>query len=169
MTATENAAPAVDKSEQANRVIRNCSLLSIGAGILPFPVVDLVALGGVQVYAISELCGIYGIPFSRQRVKSILSAIAGGVAPAFAFPLAASLVKLVPVVGQAAGVATMPALTGTSTLVVGKIFKRHFEAGGGLHDVDVEAMKAEYAEEMEKAKEENAKSHGKKAAASAAA
>ena len=167
MTAAENAAPAVGKSEQANRMIRNCSLVSIGAGILPFPVIDLVALGGVQVYVIRELCKIYEIPFSKERVKGILSAIVGGVAPAVAFPVVASVVKIVPIVGQLASAVTMPALTAASTLAVGRIFKRHFEAGGGLDDVDVDTMKAEYADEMEKAKAQGAKSSGKKAAATA--
>ena len=169
MTAADEAATTVTKGEQANRLIRNCSLVSLGAGILPFPVIDLVALGGIQVYTISELCKIYEIPFSKQRVKGVLSAVAGGVAPAVALPVAVSIAKSIPIIGQIAAVATAPALTAASTLAVGRIFKRHFEAGGGLDDVDVETMKQEYAEEVEKAKEETSKARAGKKTASAAA
>jgi len=167
---TDDATTATTASEKADRLIRNSSLVSIGPGVLPIPVVDLVALGGIQVYVIRELCKIYDIPFSKQRVKGILSAIAGGAAPAIALPAAISVLKFIPIVGQAAAVATLPALTAASTLAVGRIFKRHFEAGGGLDDVDVETMKQEYGEEVEKAKAESGKSgaSGRKTASAAA-
>lgn len=169
MTSAEGILSAADRDTKADQLIRNCSLVSIVPGILPLPLIDLVALGGVQVYLVRALCGIYEIPFKKQRVKGILGAVIGGVAPAVVAPAAMSIVKSVPFIGALAGALTMPALTAASTLAVGRIFRNHFRAGGTLDDVDVDTMTAEYAEEVEKAKAETAsKSRGKKTASATA-
>lgn len=165
----EAAAPAVCPGCAADKLIRNCSLISIGAGILPLPLVDVAALGGLQVYMIRELCKIYEIPFEKERTKGILSAIGGGIAPIVALPAVVTLAKFIPVIGTVIGGLAMPALSAASTLAMGRIFKKHFAAGGSLSDVDVQEMSAEYQEEVEKAKVESTakKAAGKAASATA--
>lgn len=165
----ENPAQPVDKDAAADKLIRNCSLISIGAGIFPIPVVDVAALGGVQVYLIRELCKVYGIPFEKERVKNVLSAIAGSAAPMLAAPAVIALAKFVPGVGTLVGGLAMPGLSAASTLALGRIFKRHFACGGCLDDVDVQEMSAEYQEEVEEAKAKPAakKAGGKEAPATA--
>lgn len=158
-----------DKKVVADKLIRNCSLASIGAGIFPIPVVDLVALGGVQVYLVRELCKIYEIPFKKERVKGILGAIAGGTAPLVALPATVALAKFIPGIGTLAASVAMPGLSAASTVAFGRIFQRHFAAGGSLDDVDVDAMKTEYKEEVGQANEESAEKTARKTAKEAAA
>jgi len=147
---------SADQKILVDKLIRNCSLASFGAGIFPVPGVDLVALGGVQVYMVHELCKAYEIPFEKERVKGILGAIAGGTAPLVAAPAAAALAKFIPGIGSLGAAIVMPGLSVASTVAVGRIFQRHLAAGGTLDDVDVDAMKAEYQEEVDQAKEEAA-------------
>lgn len=159
----------VDREMAADKMIRNCSLASVGAGLFPIPIVDLAALGGVQVYLVRELCRIYEIPFEKKRVRGILSAIAGGAAPIVAAPAAVALVKFIPGIGSLAAAAAMPGLSAASTYAFGRIFQRHFAEGGDLDDVNVEEMSAEYQEEVAKAKEEAAEKAPRKSAKEAAA
>jgi len=166
-TEVQTETPPVDMDVAADKMIRNCSLASVGAAIFPIPVVDIVALGGVQVYLIRELCKIYELPFDKEQVRSILGAIVGGVSPVVVTPGVVALTKFLPGIGTLAAALTLPALSIASTVAVGRIFKKHFAAGGTLSDVDVDEMSAEYEEEVEKAKDESSakKSNTKEAAA----
>lgn len=154
--ATADDKVAEDRKVVADKLIRNCSLASIGAGIFPVPVVDLAALGGIQVYLVRELCKIYEVPFEKERTKGILASVAGGAAPLVAVPAAVAVAKFVPGIGSLAAAIAMPGLSAASTLAFGRIFQRHFVAGGSLDDVDVDAMKTEFKEEVDQAKEESA-------------
>ena len=145
-----------DRDERARSIIRKCAWGSAGIGLLPVPIVDMVAVGGLQVWLVSELSKIYEVPFSRDRAKALVSALIGAVTPAALTGTAVSLVKLVPVVGQLLTIAVAPGLAGASTLALGRVFNAHFQTGGTLLDFDAEKMAAYYKDELGKAKEEMA-------------
>ena len=90
---------------------------------------------------------IYEVPFSKDRGKSILSTLLGGVIPdAMARGLVGSLIKAVPIVGPFAGMATMPVFSGASTYAVSRVFIQHFESGGTFLDFEPEKVKEYFAE-----------------------
>ena len=47
-----------------------------------------------------------------------------------------SAIKVIPVIGTAVGVVSMPVMMGAFTYAVGKVFTQHFESGGTFLDFD---------------------------------
>src|SRR6202045_5426627 len=70
------------RDELASHLVDRLSLWSGAAGLIPVPLVDMSAVGGVQLHMLRRLSEIYGVPFSENRGKSILASIAGAVIPA---------------------------------------------------------------------------------------
>src|SRR5882724_10565543 len=75
--------------EQANSVIKRNVAWSAGAGILPLPLFDLVAITGVQLKMISELCDVYGIPFSQSLARPIVISLFSSLGASMIAPVLA--------------------------------------------------------------------------------
>jgi uncharacterized protein (DUF697 family) len=67
-------------------------------------------------------------------------------------PIAASVLKMIPIVGQVGGVVAMGATAGASTYAVGRVFDMHFASGGTLLDFDATKVKSVFTREYEKGK-----------------
>jgi uncharacterized protein (DUF697 family) len=128
------AADMSTRDELASHLVDRLSLWSGAAGLIPVPLVDMSAVGGVQLHMLRRLSQIYGVPFSENRGKSILTSLVGAVIPASAATTTASLMKGLPVIGTAIGVLTMPVVSAGATWVIGKVFIQHFASGGTLLD-----------------------------------
>jgi len=156
MTEVETTAAAAATPEEidlkAQKLINNCAWGSAGLGLVPIPLVDLIAIGGLQIWLIRELSKLYDVPFSSNRAKALVSGLIGGGAPSILTGGIVSLVKFVPVVGSLLGAVVAPSLSGTSTLAVGRVFSTHFKTGGTLLDFDADKMRHHYEEELAKAK-----------------
>jgi uncharacterized protein (DUF697 family) len=126
------------RDELASQLVDRFSLWSGAAGLIPIPLVDVVAVGGVQLQMLRRLSEMYGVPFSENRGKSILASFAGSVFPASTATTAAmgfgTLVKGLPGLGTIAGALTMPVVSAGATWVIGKVFIKHFASGGTLLD-----------------------------------
>jgi len=134
------AAPMTDeeRDEAASKLVDRFSLWSGAAGLVPIPLVDIAAVGGVQLQMLRRLSEIYGVPFSENLGKSLIASLAGSVIPASTATTAAlgagSFVKFMPGFGTAIGAVTMPVISAGATYVIGKVFIQHFASGGTLLD-----------------------------------
>jgi uncharacterized protein (DUF697 family) len=139
--------------EQATKINKRFVLWSSGAGLIPFPMVDIATILTAQITMLAKMTKAYNIPFSEHRVKNILIPLFSsvGVVPA-ATVLLASLVKFIPVIGQTAGLISLPVMSGAISYATGKVFISHFEAGGTLLDFNPEKMKDYYKELLEEGK-----------------
>lgn len=142
----------IDKLVESKRIIKNRVLASVGVGLIPLPLVDMVGLTGVQLEMLSKLAKLYEVPFRKNVGKSIIASLVGGVLPASMMSGSFSVLKAVPVIGWVAGAATMSVLGGATTYAVGKVFVQHFEAGGNLLNFDPVAMKEYFAQQFEEGK-----------------
>jgi uncharacterized protein (DUF697 family) len=126
------------RDEAASKLVDRFSLWSGAAGLVPIPLVDVAAVGGVQLQMLRRLSDIYGVPFSDNMGKSVIASLAGSVIPASAATTAAvgvgSFMKAVPGVGTVIGAITMPVISAGATYVIGKVFIQHFASGGTLLD-----------------------------------
>jgi uncharacterized protein (DUF697 family) len=141
--ATEaGAAPLTDveREEQATQVVDRFSLWSGAAGLIPVPIVDIAAVGGVQLQMLRKLAEIYGVSFADNRGKSVIASLAGAIIPASTATTTAmtfgSLIKGVPGIGWTVGALTMPVYSAGVTWVIGRVFMKHFASGGTLLDFD---------------------------------
>ncbi len=135
---------SADSDKDADKILRNHVLGAMGVGLIPMPLVDLVALTGVQVNMLRKLAKTYNIPFSQDKVKNLLASLIGGSIPVTFSNAVASLIKSIPVIGQTTGAVAMPILAGATTYAVGRVFVQHFASGGTFLNFDPEAVRDYY-------------------------
>ena len=121
---------AVASGDSSEGTIRNHVIGSMGVGLIPMPVVDLVALTGIQLNMLRTMAKAYDVPFTKDKVKNILASLIGGGLPVTFSGAFTSLMKSVPIIGQTTGALAMPILAGATTYAVGKVFTQHFASGG---------------------------------------
>jgi uncharacterized protein (DUF697 family) len=126
------------RDELASQLVDRFSLWSGAAGLIPIPLIDVAAVGGVQLQMLRRLSEIYGVPFSDNMGKSVIASLAGSLIPASTATTTAmgvgSFVKGLPGVGTVIGALTMPVFSAGATYVIGKVFIQHFASGGTLLD-----------------------------------
>jgi uncharacterized protein (DUF697 family) len=122
------------REELAGRLVGRFAAWSGVAGFIPLPLVDAVAVGGLQVQMLRRLSQIYDKPFSNNMGKALIASLAGSLIPETSAIGAASMLKAMPVVGTIAAGFVMPALSAGATYAIGKAFIQHFASGGTLLD-----------------------------------
>lgn len=143
------------KYEDATHLIKNYMWWSMGAGLIPVPLVDLAAVSGTQIKLIKSLADLYGVEFSEHRSKSIISALLGSVVPnSLSYGMLGSIVKAVPIIGTIGGSVSMALFSGAATYAIGQVFNQHFNAGGTLLDFDPVSVNDFFKQKFEEGKEE---------------
>jgi len=138
-----------NRTDNANSIIKNHMIWSMGAGFIPVPIADFFAVSAIQLDMIRQLCKLYDIDFKETEGKAMITALTGtGIAR-----LGARAVKFIPGVGSVLGGVTLAVLSGGATYGLGEVFKKHFETGGTFLDFDPSRLKAYYDEKFEKGKE----------------
>lgn len=140
------------KSLAAESLIKTYVIGAISAGIVPLPLLDVAAVTAVQIRMIQKLSEHYGKPFSENLGRSIITSLAGGFLSFGGGALAGSLLKAVPAVGWALGMAAVPVAAGAATYAIGKVFMKHYEEGGSIFDLDPKKLKAYYDQQFRKGK-----------------
>jgi uncharacterized protein (DUF697 family) len=125
---------AEQREELASKLIDRFAVWSGVGGLIPLPLVDVLAVGGLQVQMLRRLSQIYGVPFTENRGKALIAALAGSMIPATSGIGAASALKAVPFFGMVASAFVMPVLSAGATYAIGKAFVQHFASGGTLLD-----------------------------------
>ena len=122
------------RDQAASKLVDRFAIWSGVAGLVPVPVIDVLAVGGLQLQMLRRLSQIYGVEFSENRGKALIAALAGCMIPATSGMGAASALKAIPVVNILAAGFVMPVLSAGATYAIGKAFVQHFESGGTLLD-----------------------------------
>ncbi|MBK8266367.1 MAG: YcjF family protein [Nannocystis sp.] len=146
-------AEASRRSDEAREVIKRNVYWAIGLGAIPLPLVDAAGVLVAQIKMIRELAEIYDIPFSESRAKAIVSALATSLGTqTLSYAFIGSIFKIVPALGPAFGLVTMPIVAGALTRTLGNVFMMHFDSGGVLLDFDVAATRGHFKREFERNK-----------------
>ena len=151
--------PIKTKIHEADGIVNRYMLGSIGVGLLPIPLADLIILSSLQIKMLHRLANLYGIAFSKHLVKSLLASTLGGGVPLSISYRLVSLTKSVPVYGQMTGMISISLLGAASTYAIGKVFTQHFESGGTFLTFDPQQVADYYAEQYQKGLEKLKKSH----------
>lgn len=137
------------KSPQADSLIQTQVMVSMGAGLVPIPILDIAAVTAVQLDLVKQLSQVYGVQHQGGMVdKGLVTALTGSI---FA-RIGASFIKVIPVVGSMLGGVSMAIMSGASTYAVGQVFKRHFEAGGDFSNFNPASARSLFDEEYERGK-----------------
>jgi len=77
---------------------------AMGAGAIPVPFVDVLGIAAVQLRMVKQLCALYGLEFNERDARSLIAALLASMGSvAVGTSLLGSLLKVVPVLGQALG------------------------------------------------------------------
>jgi uncharacterized protein (DUF697 family) len=120
-----------EQSASADALIRKYSLYAMGCGLIPAPVIDMLAVTALEVRMIQELSHAYQFQFPGKLVlyKNVLSLL-GSIAPIYFSNKLKNGVKAIPGIGSIAASGLLVLVNGASVYAVGKVFQRHFESGG---------------------------------------
>jgi uncharacterized protein (DUF697 family) len=147
------ALPVPTKDILAGRIVRQNMLWAAGGGLIPVPMVDIVAITAVELKMLKELSALYDVPFKEDQVKSILASLLAGLgSPALGAVIAVSLVKFVPILGAVSGYFAVPGAAAAFTYAVGKVFIQHFASGGTFLDFDPKKVREHFARQFEEGK-----------------
>jgi uncharacterized protein (DUF697 family) len=133
------ARSSAEQRAQAEDVLRRYVPLVAGAGLIPLPGVDLVAVGGLQLKMLAALARCYDVAFTRGQGEAILTSLLGSVGGTLvAGGAIGSMAKFFPGVGTILSLATLPIASSVVTQAVGRLAIDHFEAGGTMETFDLD-------------------------------
>ncbi len=136
------------KNELAQDIVKSHVMYSLGAGLVPVPLLDIAAVSAVQLDMLKQLAKVYDQDFKESAGKGWISAITGSTLAR----MGASLVKSIPGIGTILGGVTMSALSGASTYAIGQVFVWHFSSGGTFMNFNFDKARKLYEREFEKGK-----------------
>ncbi len=142
-----------ERLARANTIVYRNVIWTLGAGLVPVPVFDLVAVTGLQLKMLRELASLYGVPFNEGLSKKSLMSLSAGIGGVgLGTAIASSVAKSIPIIGAALGTVSVSVVSAAYTLATGRVFTMHFESGGTLLDFDPRAMREHFKREFAKAK-----------------
>lgn len=142
--------PPTPRSQEAMAVVRRYTVCSIPSAFIPVPMLDISALVLVQMLMLRRIARVYGVPFSKDRAKLIVSSLLLGVPQAMSGEITAAAVTALPLMKGIPGIGTVGAgvamslLWSAATWALGLVFIDHFETGGSLFDFDVGAARSAF-------------------------
>ena len=124
-----------------------------GAGLIPVPLADLAAIGGLQLKLLADLAHTYGVEFSKTQAQAIVTSLVGSIGgTVLACSAMGSLAKFLPGLGSVLSVTTLPVAAGAITYAIGHLAIDHFETGGTLRDFDLDVAESAFARRWQEAK-----------------
>jgi len=136
-------------SQEADRLIKEHSMYSLGSGLIPVIGLDIMANTAVQMELTRKLCQLYHLKYEEAQLRSLLTALIGSTAARVYAMGTKSLLKLIPGVGSMVGGVVVGLYAAASTYASGEVFKMHIEAGGTLKDFDAKSMQKYYKIKLE--------------------
>jgi uncharacterized protein (DUF697 family) len=142
-----------EREQRALGAVKNYVWLAMGAGLIPVPLADWVAVSGVQLKMLAAISVIYEVPYRANTGKAVIASMCGFILPhTLAFGWIGSVIKAIPVVGVLAGMPAMALFSGASAYALGKVFIQHFESGGTFLNFEPEQVKTYFQEQFEEGK-----------------
>jgi uncharacterized protein (DUF697 family) len=126
-----DSAAAIRRRKAIAIVERFANYSAIG-GAIPIPLANAAAITALMVGMVKSLSEFYGVPFERNRTRSIVIALMGGALPTgFATIATSTLTLFVPGLNLV-GLAVSSVTSGAYARSIGKLFIEHFENGAPL-------------------------------------
>lgn len=138
---------------KAEKVVSQYTKGTAVVGLLPLPLIDTVAVAAAQIAMLRGIAKAYGVAFSENAARMVISALLGSVVPLSLRSVLVSLFKGNPLLATVTGSVAMAVFSGSATYAMGKVFILHFESGGTLLDFDADKMRDYYQQQLKTAKD----------------
>ena len=128
---------------EAMQIVYRYMGISAGAALIPFAGLDVVALAGIHIALIKELCEHYQIDFTEHTARNVLIAVTASIVPGTVGSiLGRKFLAMLPMTSAVFGWALMSAGSAAFSYAIGRLFIEHFEAGGTLDSFDTSRLHA---------------------------
>jgi uncharacterized protein (DUF697 family) len=120
---------AAKRRAVARKIVERHKTYAAVGGLLPLPIVNVAGVTAIILRMVKQLSDLYGVPFERDRTRSIVVGLIGGAVPTgLGVTTASTLAFVIP--GPAlVGLAVSAITAGAITRGIGLVFVEHFEAG----------------------------------------
>src|SRR5919108_277415 len=149
-----NMAESHTRHARAEALVKGYTLGALIVGLLPFPLIDMAVLAGLQLKMLHSLATLYEVEFSNQLGKSVIASLVGGGVPASVSSQVTRFAARSLPLGWVAGSISGSLFSGAATYAIGGIFIQHFDSGGTFLTFDPQQVRGYYAQQLEKGKEE---------------
>lgn len=137
------------RHKNAMAIVRRWSQWSVAAGVVPVPLLDNLAISGVQLKMVHDLCRHYGVKFEKEASLAIVGSLVGGaITTSVTDAVTHVLLKSVPYAEQV----LQPTLSFATTYSLGYVFVKHFEQNGTLKDFKVNQMRGYFQDQLQRTK-----------------
>ena len=126
--ASTDPAAALRRRQAVAIVERYANYSAIG-GAIPVPLANAAAITALLVRMVKSLSELYGVPFERNRTRSVVIALMGGALPTGFATIATSTITLFVPGLNVLGLAVSSVTSGAYARSIGQLFIEHFENG----------------------------------------
>ncbi len=117
----------------ARRIVdRHKNLAAVG-GLVPLPAANVASVTAVNLRMVKQLSELYGVPFQRDRTRSLIIALIAGAVPTGAGLAASSTLMWIVPGGLVWGLGAAALTAGALTRGIGLVFIDSFEAALAEH------------------------------------
>jgi uncharacterized protein (DUF697 family) len=123
----------------AGKVVARYKNYAALGGLVPLPVVSIASLTAINMRMVKALSDLYGVPFQRDRTRSLIVGIVGGAVPAGLGTATASTLMFIVPGGVLYGIGVSAISAAALTRGIGLVFIESFETGAALSDAAAKA------------------------------
>jgi uncharacterized protein (DUF697 family) len=112
----------------ARRIVDRHKNYAAAGGLVPLPAVNIASVTAVNLRMVKQLSELYGVPFQRDRTRSLIIALIAGAVPTGAGLAASSTLMWIIPGGLVWGLGAAALTAGALTRGIGLVFVDSFEA-----------------------------------------
>lgn len=118
---------AAKRRSLARRLIERHGAYAALGGLSPLPIANVAGVAAVVVHMVKQLSDLYGVPFERDRTRSLVISLVGGAVPTGLGTAAATTLGYIMPGAAFAGLAVSALTAGALTRSIGQVFVESFE------------------------------------------
>ena len=117
----------------ARRIVDRHKNYAAMGGLVPLPAANIASVTAVNLRMVKQLSELYGVPFQRDRTRSLIIALIAGAVPTGAGFAASSILMWIVPGGLVWGLGAAALTAGALTRGIGLVFVDSFEAAVAEH------------------------------------
>ena len=112
----------------ARRVVERHKTYAAIGGLSPLPILNVAGVAAIVMRMVKQLSELYGVPFERDRTRSLIISLIGGAVPTGLGTATASTLAFVLPAHALVGLGVSAVTAGALTRGIGLVFVDHFES-----------------------------------------
>jgi uncharacterized protein (DUF697 family) len=125
-------AAACQRRRKAIALVERYANYSAVGGAIPVPIANAAALTTLLVRMVKKLSDLYGVPFQRNRTRSVIIGLMGGALPTGFATIATSMIASFVPGYNLLGLAVSSVTSSAYARSIGQLYIEHFENGAAV-------------------------------------